>query len=70
MFLRRKSGWQSWMEYWAKHPNYTSLVHFLGGMGFAWVLVGFLPGQQLGGWGWILLLVAFVGHIYPILVKR
>lgn len=69
MFFKKKSGYQRWMDYWRKHPNYTSLVHFLGGMGFAWVVMPYFSASCLVSWGWALLLVTIVGHIYPIFTK-
>lgn len=69
MIFRKKSGWQKWMGYWAKHPNYTSLVHFLGGMGFAWLVTQFFSAELLIGLGWVLVLIAIAGHIYPVFTE-
>jgi hypothetical protein len=39
------------------------IVHFIGGIGVAFLLVEYFGLMNLLGWGWVLVIVAVLGHM-------
>lgn len=47
-----------------EHPYYTSTIHFIGGVGAGFLLAGYFGLGNLT-WGWILVALAALLHLYP-----
>lgn len=55
--------------YFSKHVMYNSLVHVLGGVGIGILITYPLVSHTLR-WGLLLLVLALLGHLYPLIVKK
>lgn len=50
--------------YWAKHPQYTALVHVAVGVGLGMLIYSYNPGVDFSTWMWSLLILGLLGHVY------
>lgn len=50
--------------YWAKHPQYTALVHVAVGVGLGMLIYSFNAGVDFSVWSWSLLILGGLGHVY------
>lgn len=53
------------MKYWELHPNYTATVHTVLGVGFGLLAQTFVVDGYTNMLGWLLVLIAVIGHLYP-----
>lgn len=58
------------MDYFKKHPNYNSLVHGVAGIGIGVLITYPLVGAHPLRWGLGLLVLAILGHLYPLTLKK
>lgn len=68
------SPWQKYIKkirkYFSEHPDYNGMVHFITGMGVGILLTYPLVKSHPVRWSIVLLVLALVGHLYPIVVKK
>ncbi|OGG15897.1 hypothetical protein A3D78_06975 [Candidatus Gottesmanbacteria bacterium RIFCSPHIGHO2_02_FULL_39_14] len=57
-------------QYFSDHPDYNSAVHLIAGVGIGILLTYPLVGQHPIRWSVVLLVVALLGHLYPLAVKK
>lgn len=53
-------------KYFAKNSMYNSVVHMVGGMGLGILITYPLVGDHPVRWGVALIVLAIVGHLYPL----
>ena len=58
------------MDYFSKHPAYSGIVHFIGGVGIGILIARPVAGTHPLRWGITLLIIAILGHVYALYMKK
>jgi len=53
-------------QYFKQHPAYNATVHALGGIGIGILITYPLVGTHPVRWAVVLLILALLGHLYPL----
>jgi len=56
-------------SYFKKYPEYNALIHALGGIGVGILITYPFVGEHPLRWGIGFLLVALLGHLYPLTLR-
>lgn len=64
-----KKAEQQMMKYFKAHPSYNSFVHTFIGVGVGILISYSFFGQQFMSWGWVLLAIGILAHIYPLFAE-
>ncbi len=57
-------------SYFSKHPRYNSLIHVVAGIGIGILLTHPMIDPHTIRWGLGLLVLGFLGHLYPLTLKK
>lgn len=57
-------------KYFKEHIDYNGFVHMFAGIGIGILITYPLVGNHPLRWGMVFLLVAVLGHLYPLFVKK
>lgn len=57
-------------KYFSKHVHYNAIVHAIGGIGIGILIARPFAGVHPMRWGVALLVVALLGHLKPLLMKK
>lgn len=56
---------ESFLKFWAEHPNYTAVLHTVLGIGLGLLAQTFIVDGYTNMLGWLLVFIGVVGHLYP-----
>ncbi|MBM3284136.1 hypothetical protein FJY90_07935 [Candidatus Gottesmanbacteria bacterium] len=57
-------------KYFKEHVDYNGLVHLLAGIGVGILVTYPVVGNHPVRWGVLFLLIAVLGHLYPLTIKK
>ncbi len=65
-----KKDYERVIKYFSVHVHYNAFVHVLAGIGWGILITYPLIGSHPVRWGVFFLVIAILGHLYPLTAKK